>query len=225
MILDIHTHTLTPNPQAVIDISSTVREGERFNNESGDFRIPSEYKEAQRFSVGIHPWTLTEDVPEGLLEKIEKAALHPQVALIGETGIDIPKGGPLFRQMTVFKKMIGISEKTEKPLLIHNVKGQDIIIGIHKEFKPKQPWIVHGFRGKPSVADMFIREGIYLSFGELFNPLTVHNTPHEFILAETDESRLPIEDIIHCLSDARGTDLTHFIAENSQQLIGGREEL
>ncbi len=213
MILDIHTHSLTPNLQAVIDLSSRLRETEE------DSLIPPGYSSEQRFSVGIHPWTLTEEVPEGLMERVEEIAAHPQVAVIGETGIDIPKGGPLFRQMLVFKQMIELSEKVGKPLLIHNVKAHDIIVGIHKEIKPTQPWIIHGFRNKPSIADIFIKEGIYLSFGQYFNPATVHNTPHELILAETDESNLPITEIIHLLSDARGTDLTHFIAENGERMV------
>lgn len=216
MILDIHTHSLTPNPQAVIDISALVHDAE------GNSDIPSAYSPEQRFSVGIHPWTLTDDVPQGLTERVEKLARNPQVAIIGETGIDIPKGGPLFRQMLVFKQMIEISENVGKPLLIHNVKAHDIIIGVHKELRPKQPWIVHGFRNKPSIAEMFIKEGIYLSFSQYFNPVSVHLAPHELILAETDESGLPIHEIIHLLSDARGTDLSHVIAENCQRLTGGR---
>ena len=213
MILDIHTHALSPNPQAIIDISSLVRDS------AGDFQIPAEYSAEQLFSVGIHPWWLTDDLPDGLMEKMEAAASLPQVALIGEAGIDIPKGGPLFRQMTVFKRMIELSEKVGKPLLIHDVKAHEIIIQIHKELRPKQPWIIHGFRSKPTVADMMLREGFYLSFGELFNPVTVHNVPSDRILAETDESKLPISEIIHFLSDARGTDLTHIIAENTTRLI------
>lgn len=213
MILDIHSHSLSPNPDAVIDLSALVAECD------GDFSIPDPYSANQRFSVGIHPWTLTEEIPEGLFDKIERVASLPQVALVGETGVDIPKGGPLFRQMIVFKRMIELSEKIEKPLLIHCVKAQDIIIGLHKELKPAQPWIIHGFRSKLSVAEMFIREGIALSFGQFFNPITVHSVPHELIFAETDESPLPISEIIHSLSDARGTDLSHIIAENTAKLL------
>ncbi|MDE6410851.1 MAG: TatD family hydrolase [Muribaculaceae bacterium] len=216
MILDIHTHSMKPNPEAVIDLSSHLRESKE------ESLIPEGYSPEQRFSVGIHPWTLIEEISPKLLEKVEKAAQHPQVAIIGETGIDIPKGGPLFRQMLVFKQMIELSEKVGKPLLIHNVKAHDVIIGIHKELQPRQPWIIHGFRNKPTIAEMFIREGIYLSFGQYFNPATVHNAPHELILAETDESELPIREIIHLLSDARGTDLTHFIAENGERLVGAQ---
>lgn len=215
MILDIHTHKLSPDPEAVIDISSFVRDS------AGDV-IPEGYPENQLFSVGIHPWWLTEDVPDSLFEKVEAAARLPQVALIGEAGMDIPKGGPLFRQMIIFKRMVELSEAVAKPLLIHDVKAHDILLGLHKEMKPSQPWILHGFRGKPSVAQMFLREGgIWFSFGEMFNPMTVHNLPADRILTETDESALPIREIIHQLSDTRGTDVTHFIVGNTERLLSG----
>ena len=212
MILDIHTHRLTPDPEAVIDLSSLVRDNE-------DFTIPGDYTPDQRFSVGIHPWWLTSEVSETHILRVEALVADPRVGIIGEVGIDIPKGGPLFRQMLIFKRMVALSERVGKPLLIHDVKAHDIITGLYKELKPSQPWIIHGFRNKPSVAEMFLRLGMYISFGESFNPMTVHNIPADRILAETDESDLPIREIIHQLSDARGIDVTHFITENSSRLI------
>ncbi|MDE6028071.1 MAG: TatD family hydrolase, partial [Muribaculaceae bacterium] len=127
---------------------------------------------------------------------------------------------PLFTQIIIIKQMIALSENLGQPLLINDVKAHEIIIQTHKDLRPSQPWIIHGFRAKPTVAQMMLREGFYLSFGELFNPLTVHNAPADLILAETDESKLPIKEIIHFLSDARGTDLTHIVAENADKLIG-----
>ncbi|MDE5868683.1 MAG: TatD family hydrolase [Muribaculaceae bacterium] len=213
MILNIHAHNPAPDPEAIIDISTLLRDAD-------SFAIPDGYPPGQLFSAAIHPWWLTDNPDEALLARIETAVADPRVAIIGETGIDIPKGGPLFRQMNTFKKMIALSEKYRKPLLIHNVKAHEIIIGVYKELKPSQPWIIHGFRNKPAIAQMFLRQGFYISFGSLFNPATVRDMPADRILAETDESPLPINEIIFALSDARGTDLTHVIAENSARIIG-----
>ena len=213
MILDIHTHSLSPDPCAIIDISVAPEDIE------SKLHIPEGYGPEQRFSVGIHPWLLKEDVSDDMYGIIEELAARPEIAVIGEAGIDLPKGGPLFRQMLVFKKLVEISERVKKPLLIHNVKANEIIIGIHKEMRPSQPWIIHGFRSKPTVAQMMLREGFHLSFGPLFNPVTVHNTPPERLLAETDDSGLPISEVLHRISDARGTDITHYVAENTQTLF------
>ena len=214
MILDIHTHNPEPDTRAVIDLSAAVAET------ASEFEIPERYSFRQMFSVGIHPWTLLDnDVDPEVLKAVEKLASHPQVVLIGEAGIDIPKGGPLFRQMNVFKSMIDLSEKVGKPLLIHNVKAQDIIIGLHRDIRPRQPWIIHGFRQKPSVAEMLLKEGLHLSFGPMFNPVTLRAIPSDRILAETDDSLLPVDEVIERLSDSAGYDLTQTIARNSNEIL------
>ena len=203
MILDIHTHHAAPQPEGVICCSP-----ENFSPIEGQF-----------YSVGIHPWAVAEGVADETWEKLETALSHPQVVALGECGIDIPKGGMLFRQMQVFKRQIDLSEKLCKPLIIHSVKAQDIIIGIKKDLQPKQPWLVHGFRGKPTIAKMYTDAGIFLSFGERFNESSLASLPEEFIFAETDESQLPIEQIIANLSVVKGRDLTDLIAANTSRLL------
>ena len=205
MILDIHTHHAAPQPEAVICCSPE------------DF-APAE---GQLYSVGIHPWTVAEGVTDEMWEKLTAALASPQVVALGECGIDIPKGGALFRQMQVFKRQIDLSESLGKPLIIHSVKAQDIIIGIKKDLQPKQPWLVHGFRGKPTVAKMYTDAGILLSFGERFNEASLPTLPDEFIFAETDESQLSIEDIISHMSAVRGQDLTNLIGANTDRFLNG----
>lgn len=213
MILDIHTHCSTPNPLAIIDISAEVASSLKEWNPEGI------YPEYQYFSVGIHPWNLKGDLPEGLMEAVKATARRPDVALIGETGIDILRGGPLFRQISVFKEMALLAEEVGKPLLIHDVKAHDIIIGMHRDLKPAQPWIIHGFRQKPDTAEMLLREGLLLSFGPMFNPVTIHTIDPRYILAESDDSGVQIPDVIHRLSEARGTDLTDVIAANTARVL------
>lgn len=203
MILDIHTHHAAPQPEAVVCCSP-----ETFSPVEG-----------QLYSVGIHPWTVAGGVTDEMWEKLEEALAQPQVVALGECGIDIPKGGMLFKQMQVFKRQIDLSEKLGKPLVIHSVKAQDIIIGIKKDLNPRQPWLVHGFRGKPTIAKMFTDAGICLSFGEHFNEASLASLPDEFIFAETDESQLSIEDIIAHMSAVRGADLTHIISTNTSRFL------
>lgn len=189
MILDIHTHRRAPYPEGVISVAPEEFEANL---------IPG-----QLYSVGIHPWTTGEDVPDQLWRNLEEAAENPQVAAIGECGIDMVKGGPLFRQMLVFKRQALLSEQVGKPLVIHCVKSHDVVIGIYKEIKPVQPWLIHGFRGKPSVAAMIVKTGINLSFGSLFNEETVSAMPENMIFAETDEASVSIDEVIARLSDSR----------------------
>ena len=202
-ILDMHTHHAAPQPEGVICCG------------------PEEFEpvEGQLYSVGIHPWAVAQGVDELVWKKLEAALAHPQVVALGECGIDIPKGGVLFKQMLAFKRQIELSEKVGKPLVIHSVKAQDIIIGIRKDMKPSQPWLVHGFRGKPTIAKMYADAGISLSFGEHFNEETVVSLPDEAVFAETDESPLSIEEVISRLSAARGHDMTAAVAANCSRFL------
>lgn len=204
VILDIHTHHPAPRPEAVVCVR------------------PDEFApvEGQLYSVGIHPWLTAEGVPESLWEALEQTAGHPQVVAIGECGIDLVKGGPLFKQMLVMKRQIELSEKLGKPLVIHCVHAHDIVVGMKKDLKPAQNWLIHGFRGKPTIAEMFTSVGISLSFGAMFNDKSVAVVPEGMLLAETDESDLSIEAIITKLSTLAGRDLTEEIKNASARFLG-----
>ena len=178
--LDIHTHHPAPQPLGVV--AATL-----------DNFTPVE---GQLYSVGIHPWTTSQLPSKEDWEKLEELAALPCVVAIGECGIDKLKGGPLFKQLIVMQRQIDISEKLGKPLVIHDVKAHDVIVGLRKEMEVKQKWVVHGFRGKPTVAKMLTDVGIYLSFGEKFNPDSLPMVPTDLFLAETDESPLSIEEVI-----------------------------
>lgn len=191
-ILDIHTHHDAPQPGAVINVTA-----EKFST------VPN-----QLYSVGIHPWETNKDISEESWKLFAETCRHPQVVAIGECGIDLVKGGPLFRQMQVMKRQIDLSEELRKPLVIHNVHAHDIIIGMKKDIKPSMPWLVHGFRGKPTVARMLADAGIWMSFNDRFNDAAIPQVPVELMMAETDESDTPIQDIITALSALKGYDLT-----------------
>ena len=185
-ILDIHTHNLPPQPEGIISVS--LHDPEAFelivNNEN------------QLFSVGFHPWYATSPLSEAERNLLEKAVQLKNVVAVGEAGIDLVKGAPLFVQLLNFKTHIELSEKYRLPLIIHCVKGTDVILGVHRDLKPGQKWCIHGFRLKPAPAQQLTSRGIYLSFGEHFNAETLKAVPQELLMAETDESPLSIDNII-----------------------------
>ena len=201
--LDIHTHHTAPQPLAVIAVS------------------PADFNpmEGQLYSIGIHPWDTQMTAENVDWNEFERLASLPSVVAIGEGGVDKLRGAPLFKQLLTFKKQIEISEKIGKPLIIHDVKAHDIIVGLKNDMQPTQKWLVHGFRAKPTVAKMLTDAGIYLSFGEYFNPESLKATPANMILAETDESLLSIQEIISGLSQVMGYDLTSLIADNTSEFL------
>lgn len=204
MILDIHSHRSAPYPEGVVSL---------------DF-LDAPLLEGQLYSAGIHPWDTKEMPSEELFSNLEVLAADPRVVAIGECGVDLQKGGPMFRQLQVLKRQIDLSERLEKPLVLHCVKGADIIMGLKRDLQPRQQWVVHGFRGKPELAAQLVAKGIMLSFGEKFNPATVKTMPGDMLLAETDESELPIEEVISHLSEAAGMDLMPVVAANAARVLG-----
>lgn len=207
--LDIHTHHAAPQPEAVVALM--VQSGEKLTPLIAN----------QKYSIGIHPWHTMEEISEQQWRALEEIASLPEIVAIGETGIDLtPRGGPLFRQLLVFKRHIEISEQLGKPLIVHDVKAHDIIVGTRRDMKPARPWAIHGFRGKKGVADMLVRAGCYLSFGPNFNPESLRSVPQERILAETDDSDVAIEEVVNNLSQAYGKELTDIIAENTRRFLG-----
>lgn len=205
MILDIHSHKPAPYPEGVISLRD----------------LDTPLIEGQLYSAGIHPWDTADTPTEETFNRLAEIAANPQIVAIGECGVDAGKGAPMFRQLQIFKRQVDLSENLKKPLVIHCVKGADIILGLKRDLEPSQAWIIHGFRGKPTLASQLTAKGIFLSFGEKFNPETVMQMPDGLILAETDDSILSIEEIIGALSEAANRDLSSIVAANTSSLLAG----
>lgn len=183
--IDIHTHDPSRTDSAIINISP---------NED---ILPGTY-----YSMGIHPWD-TATVTLSMLDALTSKAHNKQIVAIGETGLDALRGGEIASQIELFKFHIGLSEQLEKPLIIHAVRTFPLIIKLKQELKPRQPWIIHGFRGKPELAQELLRHGFYLSLGEKFNKETASIIPSDRLFYESDESPLPIEKIIALINASR----------------------
>lgn len=209
-LTDIHTHHAAPQPAGVVSL--------RFAGE------PFELLEGQAYSVGIHPWDSALELTDDDWKRFRQLAQRPEIVAIGECGVDLSgKGAPLFRQLNLFRLQVELSESLGKPLVIHDVKAHDIIVGLRRDLKPVQNWVIHGFRGKPQVAEMLIRSGCYVSFGALFNDKTPGAVPEDRILAETDESPLDIGEVISKLSEAIGRDMSGVISANTKTFLQKRQ--
>lgn len=210
MILNCHTHTSAPGAVVNIDpVSVPAR----------DIVIADD----RYYSVGIHPWNVGCYTPRDV-DTLRRLAANPRVVAIGETGLDsvhdtyewVTRGNALeivqahpdiAGQIELLKLHIDLSETLGKPLILHVVKRYPEIQKLRIKLKPAQPWIIHGFRGKPGLARDLLKWGFYLSYGERFNPLSVEATPPERMLAETDDSTLPIQEIIASLPVTPSADL------------------
>lgn len=124
------------------------------------------------YAVGIHPWwTAQEDFSlEEHLAALETWLPLPQVVQLGECGLDRLHGAPLDEQVRVFEAQIERSEHYQIPMTLHIVRAFDLLLSLRKRHRPQQRWTIHGFRGKPALAQQLLDADFDLSFGKHYHP-------------------------------------------------------
>lgn len=155
-------------------------------------------------SVGIHPWTLTEENANIQWKALRESIKDKRIVAIGECGLDKLKGPFMELQTAVFKQEAALAEDSSLPLIIHCVKAFNELIQLKKEISPCQPWIIHGFRGKLPLALDCIRHGFYLSIGSHFQENTLKAIPLDRLFIETDESEESIGSIYQGIAETKG---------------------
>jgi TatD DNase family protein len=177
-MLDYHTHNPHVAPgSAIVNLPlETVRQPETFQPQAGAL-----------YSVGVHPWWTDQDV-EALLVGVEQLAQYPQVVVIGECGLDSLRGAQIEKQMEVLKYQLHLAERVQKPVTLHIVRTFHQILSLRREISPKQRWVIHGFRGKPQLAQQLLDAGFCLSYGSRYNVDSYRLTPDDRKYHETDEN-------------------------------------
>lgn len=159
------------------------------------------------FSVGMHPWNLHLYNPIELpLNTLVALSTLPQVVMIGECGLDKNAQSPLSLQQEIFHRHIEISENLQKPLLVHCVGCFDKLIAARKP--ATQRWIIHGFRGKPQLAQQLLQHGMDISFGPQFNIQSVLLTPPERLHVETDDTTADIAALYQRIAAIKNIDIS-----------------
>ena len=206
MIFDIHTHHHPATPgEAIVQLTP-----DGFYPQRGHF-----------YSVGLHPWNIGDDwrMQAG---KLLLMALHPQVVMIGETGIDKKNGAATIeQQLEVFREHVRLSELIRKPLIVHCVKGVDEILSVRKEMKATLPWVIHGFRGGVELWGQLCRAGLYVSIGLRHNPSLINEVPLSSLLLESDEQET-IDATYNLVQECIGVDesmLRYHVATNIHHLL------
>ena len=215
MFFDIHTHKYTESEIPSIR-NLTFQEATTIfsSNENG------------LFSIGIHPWN-THSFSENGFSDLCKWASDKRLVAIGECGLDKNSKAPLPTQIEIFRKQIELSEIFQKPLIIHCVGCFNELLMLRKEMNPLQLWIIHGFRGKPELAQQMLKSGCALSFGEHFNENSVRITPIDKLFVETDESNLSIDFIYKNIALVKNIDTNEINAGSKllEQITGNQSQI
>lgn len=213
-LYDIHTHQILlednddPYHSCILDVYPL------------EFEVAKDTYKRHSFSCGIHPW-YSED-SESQMNYLSDIASDPRIIAIGEAGLDKIKGPSFNIQIPVFKQHIELSEKLKKPLIIHAVKAWDELYRIRKEANPSQPWIIHGFRGNPQVAEQMANAGFMFSLGERFNVDSMEFIPYNSLFCETDESESNILEVYQQIALALNKELEDFaeqVANNVRRVF------
>jgi TatD DNase family protein len=184
--IDMHTHGGKPSDGNFLIESLMAHEGELPQDISG-----------VTYTYGIHPWFLTEENHEQLLNSVKNSVSYPNMSAIGEAGFDKLRGPSPELQMEVFKKQVAIAESFGKPVIIHCVKAWDELLSAKKNLKPRTPWMIHGFRGSVEMARQLLSKGMHLSFWFDYvmrseSADLMRSLPHNRIFLETDGADIDI---------------------------------
>ncbi|MFX4262890.1 TatD family hydrolase [Pelotomaculum propionicicum] len=145
-------------------------------------------------AVGIHPHDAAEAGP-GYLEELEKMALHPKVAAIGEIGLDYYRDlSPRPVQRKVFVEQMALAKKLQKPIIIHDRDAHgDMMDILRKEKLGPSGGVMHCYSGSWEMARELLDMGFYISIA---GPVTFSNAarlkdvaarvPRDRLLIETD---------------------------------------
>ena len=206
MIHDIHTHHHPDTPgTAIVQLVPDA------------FSLQPKYY----YSVGLHPWSISEDW-KTQMAKVVIIALHPQVLMIGEAGLDKKNGSaPMELQLEVFREHIRLSELLHKTLIIHCVKSIDEVLSMRKETKATRPWILHGFRGGIEQWRQLSKTGLHISIGKHYNTELIKQLPLQQLLIESDDST-EIDKIYNSISKDTGItvfELQQFVRSNIFRLF------
>lgn len=161
-------------------------------------------------TLGIHPWHITAENIDNLILSFDQKLSENMfitcslqefiqndkgIVAIGECGLDKLCHTPFPLQLRAFEHQVRKSEELHLPLILHCVKALDDVLQVRKQLRATQPWIFHGFRGKPQQLSQLLSKDIYPSFGFQYNKSSLLSCPLDKLLLETDDQSLPVSQL------------------------------
>jgi TatD DNase family protein len=153
-------------------------------------------------SAGIHPLNLQQDQQDQpWQQQLELLAKAQDCVAIGETGLDFHYASAAEEQqfqLQSFAFHIELSEKLNKPLIIHTREAKEATLEVLQSSKlSKKPGVIHCFTEDLDMAEAFIELGFYISFSGIVTfknaekiQHAMRNIPLDRILIETDSPYL-----------------------------------
>ncbi|OJY64276.1 MAG: LuxR family transcriptional regulator [Sphingobium sp. 66-54] len=192
-------------------------------------------------SVGIHPHEADEHVHVGTA-RLVRAAQHPRVIGIGETGLDYYYDhSDRAQQQRGFRAHIAAARETGLPLIVHTRDAEEDTAAILRDEMEQGAFtgVIHCFTASDAFADIALDLGFYISISGIVTfknakalQETARRLPLEKLLIETDSPFLApvphrgkpcepafVADTARFLANLRGEDLETLAAATSRNFF------
>jgi TatD DNase family protein len=186
----------------------------KFTNSPGTLELVNQYPwefdvTIPQYSIGIHPWYISEKRLEQDLAFIAQKLALPECLAVGECGLDKRIDISMLLQTKVFESQIALAEQFQKPLVLHLVAAYQELIEIKNRLAISVPVVLHGFSKNKQTAQQLVDNGCYLSFGKylLRNPelkSVFLSVPNDRIFLETDTIEETLEEVYTLAASYKG---------------------
>ena len=198
MFIDIHCHLeMCENLAAVMEraraagVRVIVAQGVKPETNRRVLGFAKQYKEVKA-ALGLYPIDALYLDDDALDREFDFIREHrKEVAAIGEVGLDFKEDEQQHdRQKYLFRKILALARKVDKPLIIHSRKAEEEVVTLLEEAKMTQV-ILHCFSGKLRLVERAYNHGWYLTvptnvvFSEHFQHLA-RAVPLTHLFCETD---------------------------------------
>lgn len=206
-LIDSHAHLNDPKYDADRDACLTrarehgvrqivnIGSGYGFASNEASLALARQYPGVYS-TVGLHPHEADQWTAE-IEARLEAMAADPKIVAVGEIGLDFYyKNSAPEVQEVVFRRMIRLALRLQKPIVIHNRDAHGDTERILKEEGPV-PGVIHSFTGLPDDAERFLQLGMYVSIPGIVTFKNAANVqasakmiPAAKLLVETDSPYL-----------------------------------
>ncbi|MFA5894922.1 MAG: TatD family hydrolase [Candidatus Shapirobacteria bacterium] len=144
-MIDTHAHIRQGDEQKIEGLECVILSASNLSDSAENIRL-AETNEKLLPAIGIHPQDIPGNV-DGTLVKLEELLKeHKEIVAVGECGLDFSREYDLNTQVRVFKGQIELSQKYNKPLIIHSRKAMDETIEILASYQNLRG-VIHCYSG------------------------------------------------------------------------------
>lgn len=190
VFIDAHIHSPHLDPTVVSLISLDPR------------KIDYELIEQHFFSLGIHPWWISEVDKDFVYKEIIRLKTHKNFLGMGEIGVDRHRDSNLEEQLKVFEEQMLIARDEEiGAIIFHSVHAFSDISGMVKKINYKGNLFFHDYNGNVETTEQLLQFNAYFCLGfKILDPKTkaaksLVKIPLDRLFLETDNFDVALQEL------------------------------